>query len=233
MQDIRNSQNSYFSYPESNGVIEQWHRNIHSSPSHYINATNTNWNTSVPFYFMSYRATPLTTTGFSPFYLLHGREMTLPSSDSLKVHFPQDNPSHEQRIENLKSNLKLTYRLVAKANRKSHQRNKRYYESKAKPRKFTVNGLVDLYNPAIKPELTRKFSKLWQGPYKVTKKLSELNYEIIGQYSKKRVVHVNRLNRAYSSEQRMPKSERKPTRKLQRKTTQNYSESEDSEYQVR
>jgi hypothetical protein len=90
-----------------------------------------------------------------------------------------------------------------------------------------------LYNPAIKPELTRKFSKSWQGPYKVTKKLSDLNYEIIDQYSKKRVVHVNRLKRTYSSEQWMPKSERKPARKLQRKTTQNYSESEDSEYQVR
>ena len=31
----------------------------------------------------------------------------------------------------------------------------------------------------------------------------------------------------------MPKSERKHARELQRKTTQNYSESEDSEYQVR
>jgi len=139
----------------------------------------------------------------------------------LKAKFPQDNPSHEQRLENLKSNLKLAYKLVAKANRKSHQRNKQYYDLKAKPRKFTVNELVYLYNPATKPSLTRNFSKLWQGPYKVTKKLTDINYEIIGQYNKKRVVHVKRLKRAYSSEQWMPKSELKPTRKLQRKTTQN------------
>jgi len=206
-------------HPEFNGVIERWHRNLHSGLSDYINATNTIWDTLVPFYLMSYRATSHTTTGFRPFYLLHGREMTLPNSDSLKAQFPQDNPSHEQRLENLKSNLRLAYRLVAKANRKSHQRNKRYYDRKAKPWKFTVNELVYLYNPATKPGLTRKFSKLWQGPYKVTKKLYDLNYEIIDQYSKKRVVHVNRLKRAYSSEERMPKSERKPARKLQRKTT--------------
>jgi hypothetical protein len=120
-------------HTEFNGVIVRWHRNLHSGLSDYINATNTIWDTLVPFYLMSYRATPHTTTGFRPFYLLHGREMTLPNSDSLKAQFPQDNPSHEQRLENLKSNLRLAYRLVAKANRKSHQRNKRYYDRKAKP----------------------------------------------------------------------------------------------------
>jgi len=67
--------------------------------------------------------------------------MTLPNSDSLKAQFPQDNPSHE-RLENLKSNLKLAYKLVAKANRKSHQSKKRYYDRKTKPRKFKVNELV-------------------------------------------------------------------------------------------
>ena len=50
-----------------------------------------------------------------------------------------------------------------------------------------------MYNPTTSPGLTRKFSKLWQGPYKVTRKLSNLNYEVIDKYGKKRVVHVNRL----------------------------------------
>jgi len=34
---------------------------------------------------MSYCATPNTTTGFSPYYLLHGREMALPNSDNFKA----------------------------------------------------------------------------------------------------------------------------------------------------
>jgi len=154
-------------HPQSNGVIERWHRSLHSGLSHYINVTNTNWDTSVPFCLMSYRANPRNTTGFSPFYIMHEREVTLPNSDSLKAQFPQDNPSHEQRIENFKSNLKLAYKLVVKANRKSHQSNKRYCDRKAKPRKFIVNELVYLNNPATKPGLARKFSKSWQGPTKL------------------------------------------------------------------
>jgi len=54
-----------------------------------------------------------------------------------------------------------------------------------------------LYNPAIKPGLSRKFSKPWTGPYKVTVKISDLNYEIVDQKGRKQVVHINRLKRAH------------------------------------
>ena len=80
---------------------------------------------------MAYRATPNTNTGYSPFYQLHGREMSLPGNDNLKAKLPQKNQEHE-RLETLKSSLKLAYRLVAKANHKSHP-NKRYCDGKAKP----------------------------------------------------------------------------------------------------
>jgi hypothetical protein len=44
--------------------------------------------------------------------------MILPSSESLKAQFPQENPSHEKRLQNLIPSRQLAYRLVAKANRK-------------------------------------------------------------------------------------------------------------------
>jgi hypothetical protein len=60
-------------HPQSNGVIERFHKSLHEGLSHYVHSTNTNWDTLVPFYLMSSRATPHSSTGFSPFYLLHGR----------------------------------------------------------------------------------------------------------------------------------------------------------------
>jgi len=69
----------------SNGTLERWYRSLHKGISHYINASHTNWDVGVPFYLMAYRATPNTVTNFSPFYLLHGREMPLPNSDDLKA----------------------------------------------------------------------------------------------------------------------------------------------------
>jgi transposase InsO family protein len=70
-------------HPASNGMVERFHRSLHSGLSHYIDSANTNWDV-VAFYLMAYRATPNTMTGFSPFYMLHGREMPLPNSENLK-----------------------------------------------------------------------------------------------------------------------------------------------------
>lgn len=111
----------------------------------------------------------------------------------MKAKLPQKNLDHEQLLENLKSSLKLAYSLVAKVNRKSHKNNKRYYDRKAKPRQFAIDDLVYLFNPACKPGLTRKFYKPWKGAYRVTKKMSDLNYQITDQHGKTQVVHLNRL----------------------------------------
>ena len=107
-------------HPECNGVLERWHKSLQVGLSHYINSRNTNWDSLVPFYLMSCCATPHSSTGFSPFYFLHGREMIFPNNNNLKAELPQDNPSHEQRLENFRSNLKLAYELVAKANKRSY-----------------------------------------------------------------------------------------------------------------
>jgi hypothetical protein len=42
--------------------------------SQYVNAAGRNWGTLVPFYLTAYRATPLGTSGYSPYYLLHGKD---------------------------------------------------------------------------------------------------------------------------------------------------------------
>jgi hypothetical protein len=85
--------------------------------------------------FMAFRAVPNSVKGFSPFYLLHGREMQLPNNDNLKAHCASSNNSgHDSRLENLKASLRTAYELVAKANRKSQQTNKQYYDRRSKTR---------------------------------------------------------------------------------------------------
>jgi len=121
--------------------------------------------------------------------------MVLPSTENLKAHLPKDNTDVDQGLENLKSNLRLAYKLAAKTNRKSHLNNKRLYDRKAKSQESEVQDLVYLYNPALKPGLTRKFAKPWIGPCQITRKISELNYEIVDLKGKRQVVHINRLKK--------------------------------------
>jgi len=72
-------------HPESNGLAERWHRTLHTGLSHLVNHSHIDWDLQLSFFLMGYRATPHTTTGYSPFDLLHGREMSLPGNDNLKA----------------------------------------------------------------------------------------------------------------------------------------------------
>ncbi|KDR11716.1 hypothetical protein L798_14477, partial [Zootermopsis nevadensis] len=178
-----------------NGMVERFHRSLHDGLSHYIDATSTNWDIVVSFFLMAYRATPHSTTRFSPFYLLHSREMKLPTQDDLQAKLPEElqNSEHATRLENLKFSLKKAYEVVKENNRKSHEKNKENCDKKAKERHFQIGDVVYLFCPAKKPGKCQKFKRVWQGPYKIIAKLSSLNYRIIDKKGKESVVHVNRL----------------------------------------
>jgi hypothetical protein len=181
---------------------------------------------------MAYRATPNTVTGYSPFFHLHGREMSLPSIENLKPQLPKENSSPDKRLENLMSGLRMAYKLAAKAKRKSNHNNKRLYDRKAKLHEFQVKDLAYLYYPVRKPGLTKKFYSPWSGPFEITRKISELNYEIADQNNRIQLVHVNRLKRCYNSEIWKPKINPKVVRKHRRKSKTRRSENTENEFPI-
>ena len=95
---------------------------------------------------MLYLNTPLGTSKYSPFYLLHAREMVLPSLQSLRAKLSPEvrDTDHATRLENLKSNLRTAYKMASGNARKSHANNKRYYNGSAKDREFSVGEYVYL-----------------------------------------------------------------------------------------
>jgi len=135
--------------------------------------------------------------------------MQLPSIDSLKARCVKENTSQDRRLENLKASLRMAYKTVAKANKEAHRNNKIFYDRKAKTRHFEVNDLVYLYTPAMKAGQTKKFQKFWSGLYKITRKISELNYEIVGQDDKKSTVYVNWLKKCYNPSLWKPRQNQK------------------------
>ena len=71
-------------------TIERYHKTMKQGLSHYVNASGTNWYTLIPFYLMAYRETPHGTSGYSPYYLLHHREIILPTSQDLRAKLSPD-----------------------------------------------------------------------------------------------------------------------------------------------
>jgi hypothetical protein len=99
-------------------------------------------------------------------------------------------------------------------NRGLHEANKRRQNRGAKIRKFKKGNYVYLCNTATKPGPSNNFYFKWSGPFQVTDKLSDLNYELRGHHEKKFIVHVHRLKLRQSTVNQKPN----PVPKWRRKT---------------
>lgn len=99
-------------HPQSNGQVERFHRNLTDYLSHYIRKEQTDWDEWIPFALISYRATPQTTTGFSPFFMVHGREPSLPSEIVLDESPHQKDLSEDDYVQEVSTRLKEAFQTA-------------------------------------------------------------------------------------------------------------------------
>jgi hypothetical protein len=69
--------------PQMQGMVETFHSGLNKSMGNYVNKFGNDWDEFVNYALMAHRAVPHSITRHSPFYLLYGREMRLPTEDDL------------------------------------------------------------------------------------------------------------------------------------------------------
>lgn len=65
-------------HPQTNGLTERFNRTLTDMLSMYVSAHHKDWDLTLPYVTFAYNSSRHDTAGFSPFYLLYGREPTLP-----------------------------------------------------------------------------------------------------------------------------------------------------------
>jgi hypothetical protein len=128
---------------------------------HYVNSCGNNGKSSF-ILLVANGATPQSAGGYSPYYLLHGREMVLPALQDLRAKVSPEMRGTEQEtlLENLKSNLRKACKLDSKNNRKSHRVNKRCNERRSKIRKFEVCIILTNLEQTAREILLRELSNI-------------------------------------------------------------------------
>jgi len=124
--------------PKMQGKIEKFHAGLNQTMSHYVNKYGNDWDNYVDYTLMVHHATPYSVTKFSPYCLLHGRDMRLPNMDylSARMEVPgkeldsQDKVGHH--IQSLAGKLIEAYEVVIKLNKASRVRQKAYYDRNTK-----------------------------------------------------------------------------------------------------
>jgi len=152
-------------HPQSNSTVERSNSILAKALSAYVDENQSNWAKLLPSIMYSFRVTPSTeSSGFSPFHLLFGREMTLPVDINV-LPKPTLPSSTREYLEDLIQQLKISHDVAKKNMEFQNTKSKNRFDKTAKAPDFKVNDKVLLRQHASKPGLSPKLAPKWNGPY--------------------------------------------------------------------
>jgi hypothetical protein len=211
-------------HPQANGQVERVNGILKDIISKYSTSTGSDdWDNFLNLAVFSYNTSVHSLTGFTPFYLLHGREARSLFDNNLPdIILPKDlNKNHigyaKELVERLKYSTELTSERIN--NRLSiYNKPKVILESlqmtkeqlyNVKPR-FNVNDLVYVYTPVIRDNKIKKLATFWEGPYRILRIVSTLIFEVLIK-NKPSLIHVARLKPCYVRRSSRTRSMSQPT----------------------
>ena len=161
--------------------------------SHYVDKlTHKDWDLYLPLVLLAYRTSCHAVTQLSPYELVFCRQPNLPMDCLVGTHGPPADDDPVGKVWELQDGIpgvmKLVRSYIAAG---QEERNARSESAGYKP--YQVGELVMISNSRTKKGLSRKLrSDKWEGPYRVIKVLSDVNYRV-KRGRKKFLRHFNRL----------------------------------------
>ncbi|KAL1271696.1 hypothetical protein QQF64_030712 [Cirrhinus molitorella] len=173
MLGIRKSRTSPY-HPQGDPQPERFNRTLLSMLGTLNPAEKSRWSQHINRLVHAYNCSKNDATGYSPYYLLYGREARLPVDVCFGTSPDGKGAgSHRQYVERMKSELQREYQLATETAQKSQQRNKRLYDRHVKHQTLTVGDRVLIRNLALTGK--QKLADRWNSvPYLVVEKLKNL-----------------------------------------------------------
>jgi transposase InsO family protein len=132
-------------HPEGNGQVERFNRTLHDLLRSLTPEKKRNWPDHIEDLVFAYNTTPHSRTGFSPFFLMYGREARLPIDNLLGRTEPQDEDSNiDSWVNRHQQKLQDAYRHVKQRLDQAAQYRKRAHDVKAKDSVLQVGNRVYL-----------------------------------------------------------------------------------------
>ena len=195
--DVRTTTTPVYN-PKSN-TVERFHRTMKRKLTALIHEFDDEWDEALPATLLAMRTSVNRTTGFTPFFLEHGREARLPV-DMIAGPPPGQATTLDRYTERLRAQFAKAFAVVAERQNSYVLRQKELYRERH--HKINIDDLVWLYTDRTNPNLNRKFQSFWSGPYRVTRNLANTLFEIesYGRWTKEKIVTtaaVDRLKKCF------------------------------------
>ena len=180
--------------PSTNGNIERYHSTLNSMLAKLVDDNHRNWDDLLPAVAFAYRSSVQETTGFSPYFLMHGREARIPADLVYGTTNNQRYDSAPDYASELLGKLRDSFVIVRDNLGVAAERRKDRYDLRVRPAKYPVGTFVYHYLPRRRSNRNRKWQRFYDGPYLVIREIGQVNVEIQRSVrSKPFVTHVDKL----------------------------------------
>ncbi|KAI5616885.1 hypothetical protein C0J50_23556 [Silurus asotus] len=130
MMGIRKSRTTPY-HPQGDPQPERFNRTLLSMLGTLSSERKRQWSKHVGYLVHAYNSTKCDATGYSPYFLMIGREARLPIDLCFGISTDgKADGGHSRYVAKLKEDLQRAYKLASEAAYKTHQRNKRSYDKR-------------------------------------------------------------------------------------------------------
>lgn len=178
-------------HPQSDGQSE---RNIKTLVKMLAIAAEQkrDWDAHLPYISMAYRSTVQESSGFSPNFLMFGRELAMPV-DVMMPMPEEDDATPGEYAKKMRERLYYAYELARNTLRRSVERQKRLYNQRVFGEKIKEGDVVWVANKVKKKGESPKLSPKWKGPSLVTKVYNDVIVQVHLTATKVSNLHVDLL----------------------------------------
>ena len=144
----------------------------------YCDGNYDKWPELLPSIMMAYRMTPATqSTGYSPYYLMFGREMRMPVDAML---IPKDTMArdHKDHLNHVIESLRIARQIATENIQRHQQKYKHQHDKKAEIPKFRILDKVLMFVPKVPVGAPPKLHCKWQGPYYILREGPNHTYRL-------------------------------------------------------
>lgn len=141
----------------------------------YVSADHDNWDLVLPYVTYAYNTAIQATTGFSPFFLLYGREPSC-TLDTVLPYRPDR--SECSPVSEAAKYAEECRQLARSFTAQDQWQQKSRHDDAATDPSYSPGSMVWLWIPSTTPGLCSKLLSRYHGPYRVLERTSPVNYII-------------------------------------------------------
>ena len=180
--------------PQTNGMIERWHSVLKRMLGKLEN-TEAEWDRLLPLVLFAYRDTPHSSTGYTPFQMIFGRNVRGPTA-VLQATWSGEQPTSAtaaRYLFDVKQRMEVAKELAGEKERQAKEKSKLYQDRKSADDPLMIGDEVLCRLPGG----ARGLADRWEGPFQILEKRSPVTYLVSAPFRGRsgRIFHRNCIKR--------------------------------------